>query len=72
MTVRAVYKNGVFRPTEPVDLPEDAEVEVVLPANFSARSSDVDAGSEAVYAILNERYRSGRHDVAERHNEHQP
>jgi len=29
MTVRAIYENGVFRPTEPVNLPENAEVEVL-------------------------------------------
>ncbi|HEX4125731.1 MAG TPA: antitoxin family protein [Tepidisphaeraceae bacterium] len=33
MTVKAIYQNGVFRPVKPVDLPEMAEVEVVLPAD---------------------------------------
>jgi len=28
MTIRAVYENGVFRPTEPVELPEHSEVRV--------------------------------------------
>ncbi|MBX9584323.1 MAG: antitoxin family protein [Gemmataceae bacterium] len=27
MTVRAIYENGVFRPTEPVALPDRCEVE---------------------------------------------
>src|SRR5438128_5607696 len=27
-TIHAVFENGVFRPTEPVDLPERCEVEV--------------------------------------------
>lgn len=68
MTVRAIYKNGVFRPTQPVDLPEDAEVEVVV----SAPPADDEAGLDRIYQILGERYHSGRHDIAERHNEHQP
>jgi hypothetical protein len=31
MTVKAIYESGVFRPTQPVNLPEHAEVQVVLP-----------------------------------------
>jgi predicted DNA-binding antitoxin AbrB/MazE fold protein len=68
MTVRAVYENGVFRPTEPVDLPEKSEVEIILPAP----STDADANLDAIYKILGESYASGETDVAERHNEHQP
>jgi predicted DNA-binding antitoxin AbrB/MazE fold protein len=67
-TIHAVYENGVFQPKEPVDLPERTEVEfepkVVGPA--------VDHGMDGVYAVLSERYASGEHDVAARHNEHQP
>lgn len=33
MTVKAVYQNGVFKPKEPVRLPEDTEVEVVIPGS---------------------------------------
>jgi predicted DNA-binding antitoxin AbrB/MazE fold protein len=69
MTVRAIYKNGVFRPTQPVDLPEDAVVEVVLP---TGENGNDEAGLDAIYQVLGERYHSGRHDIAERHNEHQP
>jgi predicted DNA-binding antitoxin AbrB/MazE fold protein len=66
-TVHAIFANGVFRPTERVDLPESCEVE------FEPRLvSPSQPALEAVYAILNERYASGEHDVAERHNEHQP
>lgn len=67
MTVRAIYENGVFRPTEPVNLPENAEVEVLLPA-----SSNEDQRLNAIYRILGESYVSGKVDVPERHNEHQP
>jgi predicted DNA-binding antitoxin AbrB/MazE fold protein len=67
MTVRAIYENGVFRPTEPVNLPEKAQVEVLLPSPSAA-----DHVLDAVYAIMGESYASGEPDVAERHNEHQP
>src|SRR6266516_8201937 len=31
MTVKAIYENGVFRPTEPVNLPEQTCVDVIVP-----------------------------------------
>jgi predicted DNA-binding antitoxin AbrB/MazE fold protein len=68
-TVRAIYENGVFRPTEPIDLPEHSLVE------FEPRTvGDVrrEKALDAVYEILSRRYESGRHDLAERHDEHQP
>jgi predicted DNA-binding antitoxin AbrB/MazE fold protein len=67
MTIRAIYEGGVFRPTEPVNLPERAEVEVVLPTR-----SGEDEKLDAIYRIMGESYASGETDVAERHNEHQP
>jgi predicted DNA-binding antitoxin AbrB/MazE fold protein len=30
MVIQAIYENGVFRPTEPVQLPESCQVELVL------------------------------------------
>ena len=66
MTVRAIYENGVFRPTEPVNLPERAEVQVVLPETADEQ------GLDEIYRILGESYASGHTDTAERHNEHQP
>ena len=67
--IPAIYRKGVFEPITPVELPEECEVEfepaiVRVPANGPTLDD--------VYAILSERYRSGEHDVAERHNEHQP
>ena len=67
MTVRAIYENGVFRPTEPVNLPEKAEVEVLLPA-----SANGNGNLDAIYRIMGEQYASGQKDVAARHDEHQP
>ena len=67
MTIRAIYENGVFRPTEPVDLPEKSEVQVLLPGP-STNGERLDA----VYKVMGERFASGESDVAERHDEHQP
>jgi predicted DNA-binding antitoxin AbrB/MazE fold protein len=69
LTIQAVYENGVFRPTEKVDLPERCRVEV------DVRQVGQQPGIptlDDVYAILGRRHASGEHDLAERHNEHQP
>ena len=68
-TVRAIFENGVFRPTDPVELPERCEVE------FEPRPVQQAMGLEQldpIYEVLRQRHRSGERDVAERHNEHQP
>jgi predicted DNA-binding antitoxin AbrB/MazE fold protein len=68
-TVHAVYEQGVFRPTEPVALPELCEVE------FEPRvlGAPEDPGHlDRVSKLLSRRHDSGRTDVAARHNEHQP
>ena len=68
-TVHAVYENGVFRPLDDVELPERTEVEFEpRPVQATNQNGHLDA----IYAILSERYQSGEHDVAARHNEHQP
>jgi predicted DNA-binding antitoxin AbrB/MazE fold protein len=67
-SVHAVYENGVFRPTEPVDLPEHCAVEFE-PRPLGNGQGDV---LDEIYAILSERYASGERDVAARHDEHQP
>jgi predicted DNA-binding antitoxin AbrB/MazE fold protein len=65
--IHAVYENGVFRPTEPVDLPESSEVEVEL---RPVTPSFEDKGLEAIYTLLGARFDSGEADVAARHDEH--
>jgi predicted DNA-binding antitoxin AbrB/MazE fold protein len=68
-TVHAVYENGVFRPLEQVELPDHTKVE------FEPRlvqSANENGQLDAIYGILSERYASGEHDVAARHDEHQP
>jgi predicted DNA-binding antitoxin AbrB/MazE fold protein len=69
-TIQAVFENGVFRPIQPVDLPEYTEVQIALPDREPA--SPMSQGLAGVYAILGERYDSGHSDTAARHNEHQP
>ena len=67
--IRAIYEKGVFRPTEPVDLPDPCEVELEL----SQVCEEPEAPTlDDVYAILAKRFDSGEHDVAARHDEHQP
>lgn len=66
--IRAVYENGVFRPLEPVDLPEHTPV-VCEPQPQSMHPSN---WMEGVYEVLSRRHRSGHRDTAQRHNEHQP
>jgi len=40
MTVKAIYENGVFRPTEPVDLADRTEVRVLIPSPPRSDGSD--------------------------------
>ena len=68
-TIHAVFENGVFRPTEAVDLPDPCEVEVEV---RQVKLEPAKPTLDDVYAILSRRFNSGEHDVAERHNEHQP
>jgi predicted DNA-binding antitoxin AbrB/MazE fold protein len=69
-TIHAVFQDGVFRPTEPVILPDMCEVEfeprVVKPEAERIRKQ------QKIYDILDARFESGSTDTAARHNEHQP
>lgn len=69
-TIHAVYEQGVFRPLEAVELPERTEVEFE-PKVIGEKKSKA-GGMDEIYEIMSERYHSGEHDVAARHNEHQP
>jgi predicted DNA-binding antitoxin AbrB/MazE fold protein len=67
--IHAIYTDGIFRPLQPVNLPDSCEVEF---EPHMVKTSEADAGLEEIYTILSERYDSGETDVAARHNEHQP
>jgi len=69
-TVRAVFENGVFRPTGQVELPEKCEVEFE-PRVVNGQSASAEA-LKAIYSTLSKRFDSGQSDVAARHDEHQP
>jgi predicted DNA-binding antitoxin AbrB/MazE fold protein len=77
-TIQAIFEGGVFRPTEPVDLPEHSTVEFeprVIDPNVAKQLEEMaktDPELAAVYEVLSRRHNSGHHDTAERHNEHQP
>jgi predicted DNA-binding antitoxin AbrB/MazE fold protein len=72
-TLHAIFENGVFRPVEPVALPESTAVELeVRVPEVQGHPSSMTPGLAKVYSILGERYNSGHTDAAERHNEHQP
>ena len=67
--IHAIYENGVFRPVQPVDLPDRGEVVVEV---RSIKTGLQRPSLDDVYAILNERFDSGERDIAARHDEHQP
>jgi predicted DNA-binding antitoxin AbrB/MazE fold protein len=75
-TIHAIFENGVFRPTQPVNLPDHAEVELEFHAVSSANGAlpnPVEPPSlDELYSILGKRFPTGEHDIAARHNEHQP
>lgn len=69
MTVRAIYRNGVFEPQEAIELAENSEVEVTLPTDIKLGDQ---RGSEEIFEILSRRYNTGQVDTAARRDEHQP
>jgi predicted DNA-binding antitoxin AbrB/MazE fold protein len=71
--IRAIFENGVFKPTEPVNLPERSPVEVrvvgkPLPADQNGR----EAQRKELFDILSRDYDTRQTDAAARHDEHQP
>ena len=66
-TIHAVYESGVFRPLEAVELPEHMEVE--FEPRPVVKGQNTNDGLDGIYAILGERYQSGEHDVAARHDD---
>jgi predicted DNA-binding antitoxin AbrB/MazE fold protein len=70
MTVRAFFEDGVFKPIDPVGLPEHAEVE--FEPRLVSDSQSREAAKDRIFEILDERFDSGDRNGAQRHNEHQP
>ena len=69
-TIHAIFEQGIFRPLEAVELADRTEVEFE-PKVVGAKKPKP-GSMDDIYAVLSERFQSGEHDVAERHNEHQP
>jgi len=67
--IYAVFENGVFRPTGPVDLPERCEV-VFVPRRVGEVKPD--AHLDRVYELLSRSCDTGDPLLSERHDEHQP
>jgi predicted DNA-binding antitoxin AbrB/MazE fold protein len=74
-TIPAVYENGVFRPKQPINLPEQSEVELEVRPLHTLEEMPTGEGIptlDDLYAIMSRSHPTGQHDLAERHNEHQP
>jgi predicted DNA-binding antitoxin AbrB/MazE fold protein len=68
-TFEAIFEGGIFRPVEPLSLPEHVRVQLKI---VNGAPIDEEGDMLAIYEILSHRYNSGHTDTAARHNEHQP
>lgn len=57
--IHAVYERGVFRPTEPIGLPDGCEVDVVFPQTESSVESDVAFPNERRVQLIRKRFAEG-------------
>ncbi len=69
MTIKAIYENGIFRPTEPVDLPDRSAVSLQATLAENEPFAQAEARRKTL-AILSRSFPTGETDAAERHNEH--
>ncbi len=68
--IRAIFEKGVFRPLQPVDLPDKSQV-VFEPRVLNAEAAPTPAMGR-VYEVLSRSYDTEVNNLAERHDEHQP
>lgn len=61
-TIHAVFENGVFKPVVPVQLPEHCEVAFEPRLLNTGSKQDL----KGVFAIMDERFDTGEHDLAAR------
>jgi predicted DNA-binding antitoxin AbrB/MazE fold protein len=73
-TIHAIYENGVFRPTEAVDLPEGTTVRLMPEPLAEPEPTPVQVEARRrVHEILSRSYDGGEPgNVLETHNDHQP
>lgn len=69
-TIHAVYEQGVFRPHEPVELPERTEVE--FEPKVVGEKKPPPGDMSGIIEVMSRSYHTGERDLAARHNEHQP
>lgn len=69
-TIRAIDEKGVFRPTEPVELPEGSEV--TIEPRLERADDSLSRHQERIYQLLSESVDTGDPTLCERHDEHQP
>lgn len=69
MEISAIYENGVFRPLEPVALPEKTPVTVVPDV---VPDEEIGSNSDELYEILSHSYDTGEADLAARVDEIDP
>ncbi len=67
-TVRGIVDHDTIRLVTPLSLPQGAEIE------FEPRivQDKPKSPPTELYRLLDQRFDSGQHDIAARHNEHQP
>lgn len=69
-TIQAIYEDGVFRPTTPVDLPEGIVVRVEPEPVDAATGPSPHLGR--IYELLGQPEDTGDPGFSGRHDEHQP
>ena len=68
--IQAVFENGVFRPTAPVDLPEGYEVTIVTGPDSTPPGPS--RHLLRIYELLGQSEDTCDPDLSERHDQHQP
>jgi hypothetical protein len=75
----AIYNNGTIHLPEPLPLPNNTPIKVIVDVSQAMSPSTLDApprapaGSlERIYELLSQGAETGIPDLAARHNEHQP
>ncbi len=70
MIVHAIYEDGVFRPTTPVDLPEGIEVRFELEP--MSEPTGPSSHLRRIYELLGQAEDTADPHLSARHDEHQP
>ncbi len=69
-TIHAIYQNGIFRPTTPVDLPEGSEV--TIEPKRVGEPEGLSPHQKRIRELLTQGEDTNDPYLSARHNEHQP